>query len=407
MTRINLFRIATVFLLFAPLFAHAEKKPPMKAFAAITRAGPNLDFIAKVPMNTVLVPSTAELYKNDVAYYLASAVAVVENDGDEFELKYKIYAGKVGEPLKKAYEETFKGKLENKQLIVNFPTTIKYMFEDSDEFGDYEFRLEVENLKTGERAEAKTPVKLAKWEKPEPIKDWKELNKAMAQYNSSFNPKIIYAIFTSPHMSYSDNKGNFAYAVYGFTKTAFTRNKFLLTELEKDFPKADKIQRKNTIQLFEMLGEGYRLKGLDKSEQGLRDSMWDVVTSIPKTDSIPDSGAALDILWGEFFASGECAPIEKIILCAINNSANCIKFSELICAGKNVKDEMSDIESFMGVTAISACWSLLSNYNTNSLAKKYISWSLSNMPKERMDAFNSALNATTKYLSHVRQENKE
>lgn len=407
MIRINLFRIAAVFLLFAPLFAHAEKKPPMKAFAAITRAGPNLDFIAKVSMNTVLLPSTVELYKNDAAYYLASAVAVVENDGDEFELKYKIYSGKVGKPLEKAYEETFKGKLENKQLIVNFPTTIKYMFEDSDEYGDYEFRLEVENLKTGERAEAKTPIKLVKWKRPEPIKDEKELNKAMTQYNLSFDPKIAYAIFTSPQMTYSDDKGNFAYAVYGFTKTAFTRNKFLLTELEKEFPTADKTQRRNTIQLFEMLGEGYRLKGLDKSEQGLRDSMWDVVTSIPKTDSIPDSGAALDILWGEFFGSGEYSPIEKIILCAINNSVNCVKFSELICAGKNVKDEMSDIESFMGVTAISACWSLLSNYNTNSLAKKYISWSLSNMPKERMDAFNSALNATTKYLSHMRQDDKE
>lgn len=407
MIRINLFRIAAVFLLFAPLFAHAEKKPPMKAFAAITRAGPNLDFIAKVPMNTVLLPSTVELYKNDAAYYLASAVAVVENDGDEFELKYKIYSGKVGKPLEKAYEETFKGKLENKQLIVNFPTIIKYMFEDSDEYGDYEFRLEVENLKTGERAEAKTPIKLVKWKRPEPIKDEKELNKAMTQYNLSFDPKIAYAIFTSPQMTYSDDKGNFAYAVYGFTKTAFTRNKFLLTELEKEFPTADKTQRRNTIQLFEMLGEGYRLKGLDKSEQGLRDSMWDVVTSIPKTDSIPDSGAALDILWGEFFGSGEYSPIEKIILCAINNSANCVKFSELICAGKNVKDEMSDIESFMGVTAISACWSLLSNYNTNSLAKKYISWSLSNMPKEHMDAFNSALNATTKYLSHMRQDDKE
>ena len=407
MIRINLFRIAAVFLLLAPIFAHAEKKPPMKAFAAITRAGPNLDFIAKVPMNTVLLPSTVELYKNDAAYYLASAVAVVENDGDEFELKYKIYSGKVGKPLEKAYEETFKGKLENKQLIVNFPTTIKYMFEDSDEYGDYEFRLEVENLKTGERAEAKTPIKLVKWKRPEPIKDEKELNKAMTQYNLSFDPKIAYAIFTSPHMTYSDDKGNFAYAVYGFTKTAFTRNKFLLTELEKEFPTADKTQRRNTIQLFEMLGEGYRLKGLDKSEQGLRDSLWDVVTSIPKTDSIPDSGAALDILWGEFFGSGEYSPIEKIILCAINNSANCVKFSELICAGKNVKDEMSDIESFMGVTAISACWSLLSNYNTNSLAKKYISWSLSNMPKEHMDAFNSALNATTKYLSHMRQDDKE
>lgn len=407
MTRINLFRIAAVFLLFAPLFAHAEKKAPHEGFRRNNKSRTESRFHSKSSHEYGACPEHAELYKNDVAYYLASAVAVVENDGDEFELKYKIYAGKVGEPLKKAYEETFKGKLENKQLIVNFPTTIKYMFEDSDEYGDYEFRLEVENLKTGERAEAKTPVKLAKWKKPEPIKDGEELNKAMAQYNSSFNPKIIYAIFTSPHMSYSDNKGNFAYAVYGFTKTAFTRNKFLLTELEKDFPKADKIQRKNTIQLFEMLGEGYRLKGLDKSEQGLRDSMWDVVTSIPKTDSIPDSGAALDILWGEFFASGEYPPIEKIILCAINNSANCIKFSELICAGKNVKDEMSDIESFMGATAISACWSLLSNYNTNSLAKKYISWSLSNIPKEHMDAFNSALNATTKYLSHMRQENKE
>ena len=87
MTRINLFRIAAVFLVFARVFAHAEKKPPMKALAAITRAGPNLDFIAYVAMNTVLIPSTAELYKNDVAYYLASAVAVVENDGDDFELK--------------------------------------------------------------------------------------------------------------------------------------------------------------------------------------------------------------------------------------------------------------------------------------------------------------------------------
>lgn len=400
MMRIFLVNIIAALLLFSASFARAEKKPPMNAFAALTRAGPNFDFISKVPKNKAVIPTADKLYKNDVVYYIPNAAAVVENDGDEFELKYKISVGKVGKPLKIAADDTFKGKLPNKHLIITLPITLSYMFEDSDEYGNYEFLLETQNLKTGERAEARTPITLAKWVRPEPIKDEKELNAAILKYNLSFDPNIAYSIFTSSHMSFSDNKGNFAYAVYRFLKTAFTRNKFLLAELEKEFPNASQNQRKNTIQLFEILGEGYKLKGLNKSEQDLRDSMKKVVSSIPKTDSIPNSGATLDILWGEFFGSGEFAPIEKIISCAIDNSANCVKFSELACAGKSANTEMNNMETLLGATAMSACWSLIANYNKNDLAKKYITWHLGKLPKDRLESFNAAVNATNKYLSN-------
>lgn len=138
-------------------------------------------------------------------------------------------------------------------------------------------------------------------------------------------------------------------------KTAFSSRKFLLSEAEREFPKAGKIQRRNSIQLFELLGEGYRLKGLDKGETALRDSMRDVATSLPRTDAIPDSGAALDLLWGEFFAGGSCGPIEKIIACAVKNSGDCVRVSELARAGKPLKPQMDDRRGLSGLAAISAC----------------------------------------------------
>lgn len=164
------------------------------------------------------------------------------------------------------------------------------MFEDSDEYGDYEIRFSAKNLKTGETAKTSTPLKLEKWVRPEPIKGARKLNEAVASYNGSFDPKTAYAIFASPDMSFADSGGNFAYAMFGFMKTAFSRSRFLLSEAEREFPKAGKIQRRNSIQLFELLGEGYRLKGLDRDETALRDSMWDVATSLPRTDAVPDSG---------------------------------------------------------------------------------------------------------------------
>lgn len=405
MIRNYLVRVLFFFLtLFVAAFANAEKKPPMKAFAALTRAGPNFDFISKVPTNTVAIPTTGSLYKNDIVYYLPTVVSVVENDGDEFELKYKISIAKVGKASKTIADDTFKAKLPDKRIIIPLPLTIKYMFEDSDEYGTYELLLEVQNVKTGERAEAKTPIKLIEWVKPEAIKDQKEFHAAIIKYNTSFDPNKLYSIFTSSHMTFFDRDGNLAYAVCGFFKTAFKRNQFLLAELEKEFPSASENQRKNTIQLFEILGASDRLKGLDKSEETLRDSMREIVLSMPKSDSKPNSGAVLDFLWGEFFGSGESAPIEKIISCAIDNSANCVKLSELARAGKPVKEEMSDVEIFLGATAMSACWSLLSNCNANELAKKYISWNLGKMPKESLKAFNAAIEATSKYSSNKSKE---
>lgn len=155
---------------------------------------------------------------------------------------------------------------------MNFPFTLGYMFEDSDEYGDYEIRFSAKNLKTGETAKTSTPLKLEKWVRPEPIKGARKLNEAVASYNGSFDPKTAYAIFASPDMSFADSGGNFAYAMFGFMKTAFSRSRFLLSEAEREFPKAGKIQRRNSIQLFELLGEGYRLKGLDRDETALRDS---------------------------------------------------------------------------------------------------------------------------------------
>lgn len=392
---------AALALAVIPLFAAAapEGKPPMKVFAPVTRADENLDFLSKVPPNTALIPTAAALYKNDPAICVPSAVSVAENDGEEFELEYELSVGRAGGEFKTAVRDVYKGKAVDKRLVVNFPFTLGYMFEDSDEYGDYEIRFSAKNLKTGETAKTSTPLKLEKWVRPEPIKGARKLNEAVASYNGSFDPKTAYAIFASPDMSFADSGGNFAYAMFGFMKTAFSRSRFLLSEAEREFPKAGKIQRRNSIQLFELLGEGYRLKGLDRDETALRDSMWDVATSLPRTDAVPDSGAALDILWGEFFAGGSCGPIEKIIACAVKNSGDCVRVSELARAGKPLKSEMDGSRALSGLTAISACWELLSNYNRNPLAKKYITYTLGTLSKEDIKAFDAAVKAANAYLS--------
>ena len=388
-----------------PLFAAAAPggKPPMRLFAPVTRADENLDFLSKVPPNTAIVPVAPALYKNDPAICVPSAVAVAENDGEEFELEYKLSVGRAGGEFKTAARDVCKGKLADKRLVVNFPFALGFMFEDSDEYGDYEIRFEAKNLKTGETAKTSTPLRLERWERPGPIRGARELNEAVIAYNGSFDPKTAYAIFTSPDMNFADGDGNFAYAMFGFMKTVFSRHKFLLAEAEREFPNAGKIQRRNSIQLFELLGEGYRLKGLDKAETALRDSMWNVATSLPRTDGTPGSGAALDMLWGEFFAGGSCGPIEKIIACAVKNSGDCARVSELVSAGKPLRPEMDDRRALSGLTAISACWSLLSNSRRNPLAKKYIAHTLGTLPKEDIKAFDTAVKATKAYLSEARQ----
>lgn len=147
---------AALALAVIPFFAVAapEGKPPMKVFAPVTRADENLDFLSKVPPNTALIPTAAALYKNDLAICVPSAVSVAENDGEEFELEYELSVGRAGGEFKTAVRDVYKGKAADKRLVVNFPFTLGYMFEDSDEYGDYEIRF---SAKTSKRAKPPKP----------------------------------------------------------------------------------------------------------------------------------------------------------------------------------------------------------------------------------------------------------
>ncbi len=379
----------------------ATKKPPMRLLMPIIRAE-NFDFIERVPQNTSVIFTVVNAYKNERLVIVPQALAIVENNGDTFELEYKISISSTGKPTKVVAKDVYKNKIINKEFLTPLPFSLELVFENSDSFGPYEILLEAKNLTTGESAKTTTVLNLIEWTTPSQITDKKEFNKIFKNYNLRNNPQELYALFVSPHSSFKDKKNNFALTSFAFFKNAFLNHKFLLDLIAKEFPSYPQELRSKTIELFEMVGEGYKLNSLNDSEKKLQKSMWDILSVISKPSDVPHSPVELDVLWGEFFAKGNYTTIEKILNSIDAHSANTLEFFKDNSALKtwNRKKQISSIVGFAG------CWSMLSNCSANELAKKYLFFALNNFPKEKNQRINAVLKATSEYIKQQNSAKK-
>ncbi len=363
----------------------------LRVFAPVTRAGPEIDYITHVPQNMSEIPACVVVYRNEKIYYMPSARGVVKNDGDAFRLRCKaVLLKKGGTYERQLVDELVEGATPNKEFIVELPFTIGLAFTDDDKFGAYEIRTELENLDNSEKAVAYTPITLADWEKPEKgfatQDEWRD---AYQNYNVNFSPRDLFELFVSEHARFvsSDNRPD--YQTHSFFKNAFERHEFLLPFIDEEFEKGAHELRAKIIILFSLLGKSDKLEGLKDSEKKFLQSVEKVRQALPDAKTAKLSPALIDWLWGEFYACGTYAPVERIAE-ATRNKKEGDKFIAMT-RGKLKEDELNEQEKKLGSLYAVSAWSLYVNMKS-PLLRKYLEWMMqTSMTQIQKEYFEGAL----------------
>lgn len=364
----------------APSAQTPEENGQTRVFAPATLADKNMDFFFRVPPNTLMIPNVRKVYRGEKFLLIPLGINLVQKNGDAFKGKFRILMKNPSGETKVMTEKDINDTVSVKNALYMFPATAEIFFEESDGLGGYEITLELENLDSGEKASASTPIELAEWSTPEPL-DAAEINRNVISFNGSYSPEELYAMFTSPGLTMKQEGIPVNYSVYSFFKNAFAKHDFLLGFLAEDFKTQKGEQRYNTLMVFGALD---KLDMLDATEIEIETAK--EMTKLAK-EFEDYAASSLDNLWGEFFATGRYEPVEKLI--------SATKFK---AEGKKLIERMNDNSAAItedelqkGILYMAAGWSIDANMPRNPLLNRYVNYAFMGMNEQEKRDFAEAL----------------
>ena len=293
----------------------AKKDEPI-AMAFVTRQDPGLDFSFRVLPNRMVVHTIQSAYKNEELTLLFCVANMVGDDckyDTDYSVRIQSPDGKWEYILK---DKNIKGTLGDKNFLQFLGDTVTLIFEDADAFGKYRVELSARNKLNGKTGKSITDIELKPWENlPLEFDDSRSYMLAIMKYNEGFLPENLYRIYKSKFSSLLTKKGKVNYMLYMFLREAFKAKPFLLEKLAEEFDTAMETERINDILIFAALGKSQLIakKEMTQREKKLSDIAFKAVTAIPSAYEKSFTSAAFDLLWGEFYAKGTYAPIEKLM----------------------------------------------------------------------------------------------
>lgn len=382
---------AILFLALSALFASAQtqtdtaaapqKNDAPEAFVFATRQNENLDFVACVPPNRLTVSSAYKIYRNEYITIFAFLAKIADADC-KYDFVYSLYMiapdGSKSDVIK---NKRVVGKLAQRGELLFLTGTLYLMFENSDALGEYKFEIEVKTPEGRAICEKTHKIVLAdadfaaeKFEKP------KDFFAALQKYSEDAAPERLYSLYKSEHANIVSKRSGVNKTMLVFFREAFRAKPFLLERLAAEFDAASEGERQNGILLFASLGELKRLdaKKLSESEKSLKDVSFSALAAINSPYEKPFSAGSFDMLWGEFYAKGNYAPIEKIMsFFAYEESAR--TFLDALKSGTHKQlDKKTTLEA---AEFFSATYSVLRNIKTR-LAAAYIDFYIIKHPSE-------------------------
>ncbi len=358
----------------------SEESAQTKVFAPATLADKNMDFFFRVPPNTLMIPNVRRVYRDEKFLLIPLGINLVKKNGDTFKGMFRILLKDPSGRTKVMAEKEIDDVVSVKDALYMFPATAEIFFEETDGLGDYEITLELENLDTGEKTSAATPVTLAEWAKPSPA-DAGDINRKVVSFNGSYSPEDLYAIFTSPGLSMKQANIPVNYSLYSFFKNAFMKHDFLLKFLAEDFKTQTGEQRYNTLLVFGALD---KLGMLDATESEIETAK--EMTKFAK-EFENYAACSLDSLWGDFFATGRYEPVEKLIEATKYKSEG----KKLLARMKDESVEITEEELQKGILYMAAGWSIDANMPRNPLLNRYVNYAFMHMNEQEKQDFVEAL----------------
>lgn len=318
---------AILFLTFSALLAAGrtqaetpasapQKNDAPETFVFATRQNKNLDFVACVPPNRLAISSAYKIYRNEYITVFAVLAKIAGADCKyDFVYSLRMIApdGSKDDVIK---NKRIEGRLAQRKELLFLTDTLYLMFENSDALGEYKFEIDVKTPdgraiceKTHKIVLANPDFAAEKFETP------KDFFAALQKYSEDAAPERLYWLFKSEQANIVSKRGGVNKTMLVFFREAFRPKPFLLEKLAAEFDAASERERQNAILLFASLGELSKLDGkrLSDSEKSLKDVSFSALAAINSPYEKPFSAGSFDMLWGEFYAKGNYAPIEKIM----------------------------------------------------------------------------------------------
>ena len=353
----------------------------LKALLMPSTMDGELDAWFRMPRNALAHITTIKKARFGEKFSLFPMIENAAVKDGKFSLKYSITAvAPDGAELDIVENAAFGGSKPSKAAAVVCPDIIDLRFDKRYQGGRYVFRLSVSDEISGEKTSGESAVELEAWNPPEPVKGADVLDSMFRTFHTKPSADLLYAMFFSRDLDFEDARSPYRlnFTILGFFKAGFLKYDFLMEEIMANFAKFDSADRNKIILISRAVGKPPILDSLlSPEEQKYQKSLF--AAEIPNPYEEWHNMLApvqIDMLWGEFYATGAYKPLRRIMNPLMN--AKEAQFMLGVKASKK-RPERKDFNKFtMGAIHVIALKSILQNAAACDLADQYCVWAIEN-----------------------------
>ena len=372
----------------------------------ISTQDPEFDAWLKMPKNAVPQISTVKKVSFGEKFALFPLIRNAAAKNGAFKLKYTITAAAPdGKRITIVENADFEGKKDAQGGIIACPDIIEIKFDRKYQPGKYAFTISATDEIARKTASNSACVEVAQWEPPTPITDEAELEKAFRTFSIKPSPELLYAMYFSDKLELEQKPApyNLNFTIIGFFKAAFIRFDFLADELTLKIAALKNIDRSKLILISRFMGKHpIKNEHLTDAEIKYQEALYRAEIPNPYENWHKVlASAQIDMLWGEFYATGAYRPLRRIMNLLMNENES-LYAQKLLKEKRRPKTDSEWNKFTMGVLHLLAVKSILRNAGESDLADQYCVWAYENkdLPEESMKVME-------RYFDDAKTENSQ
>ena len=256
--------------------------------------------------------------------------------------------------------------------ILVMSQAVPEFFLDEEPMGTTTIVVEARDAGSGTTSRSEAQLELVPWSYGDVPADAAAFEQWMWEYYLHPKPaEAVRAWLEYANFQSRDDK-SLNYAVLGFFKTVFQASPWLVDHLVSRFDSAKPEQGTKIMLMLHLLGQDERLPSLPLDSDKVREQLYSTFAQL----ELPDPYAAitgseqLDLLWGEFLATGRYRPVRQLIL----NLGFAPFEADFKAYSKSKKTDEDKERALKGLAFQAARWSLDSNMEAHPLVAAYARW---------------------------------
>ncbi len=301
----------------------------------------------------------------------------------KIKIRYSVVAASpAGERLQIVDDAVYEATDMKTSAFVACPDIVDVSFDDRFQTGKYVFSITALDENSNRAATNSTSVELQKWHFPkQTIDDEKLLQRAFLDFHLNPSPDVLCAMYFSKKLDLSSKSAphGLNYLLLGFFKSGFARFSFAFHDILENFASFDNLDKAKIILLNSVLGKpAIPDAKLSPAQIKYQNNIRRAEIPNPYEDWHKVMGVAqLDMLWGDFFATGAYKPVRRIMNLMIN--ADEADFAMKLKNAKLRPQNDTEWNKYnVGLLHVAALRSLLRNAEMFDIVDQYCVWAVEN-----------------------------